>query len=215
MRAIRPLLRAAGVTAVTTLALASPASSQDAPPEGWVVQPDSGVAGDVFFVSMAPGWHLTTGPATLVYDPARVADGAFRVEAEAFRFPGEPAGYGVFLGGRGLEPATYDFFEILLDAAGRFRVAHRAGPELHVVVPWTAHDAVVPVPAEGNARNLLAVEVRPPTVTVLVNGTGVTSFEPPEYARFDGVVGLRALGDVNVHVVRLDVTPLDEEPSGR
>lgn len=45
---------------------------------------------------MPPGWHITTGPGAVLYDPARVADGPFTLEAELFLFPGgNQDGFGV------------------------------------------------------------------------------------------------------------------------
>lgn len=190
---------------------ADPARAQDAP-EGWVTVADAADADPIRFAAMAPGWHLYPGPAALVYDPGVSADEPFRVEYEAYRFPSEPSGYGIFLGGRGLEPDTYDFFEVLLDAGGRYRVGHQAPGEFHTVVPWTAHEAIEVPTAEGNGHNVLAVEVTADRFTVWANGTELVSFDPPDYARFDGVVGLRVLEGANVHVTRLDVAPLEAAP---
>lgn len=190
--------------------------AQDAP-EGWTTVTDAADADSVTFVAMAPGWHLYPGPAALVYEPTVTADEPFRVEYEAYRFPGGTSGYGIFLGGKGLEPNTYDFFEVLLDAEGRYRIGHQAPGEFHVVVPWTAHEAIAVPAAEENGHNVLVVEVTDDRFTVRVNGEEVASFEPPDYARFDGVVGLRVLGGANVHVTRLDVSSLEAapEPDGK
>src|SRR5688572_22612749 len=59
------------------------------------------------FVTMAPGWHITTGPGALLSPPSALPRGNFRLEAETFLFPGESQeGYGLFLGGAGIEPAA-------------------------------------------------------------------------------------------------------------
>jgi hypothetical protein len=57
------------------------------------------------FVTMAPGWHVTTGPAALLYHPdyrTKNMDN-FAVEAEIFLFPGtSQEEYGIFIGGKNL-----------------------------------------------------------------------------------------------------------------
>ena len=55
------------------------------------------------FVTMTPGWHVTTGPAAILYDPSHTATGTFRMESEIFLFdPGDRhrEAFGVFFGGR-------------------------------------------------------------------------------------------------------------------
>ncbi len=185
----------------------APSAFTQSLPDGWTAVTDAGDATAVSFQTMAPGWHLDPGPAALIYEPGRSAEEPFEVELEAYRFPGDPSGYGIFLGGRGLEPDSYDFFEVLLDARGRYRLGHRAGPEYHEIVPWTAHEAIAVPDGDDAAHNVLTVEARRDRFAVSVNGALLTSFEPPAYALFHGVVGLRTLGDVNLHVVRLDVAP--------
>ena len=174
-------------------------------PRGWTAVADAAGAGEVRFVTMTPGWHLHPGPAGVVYRPSRTAEAPFRIEMEALRFPGEPSGYGVFLGGRGLEPGSYDFLEVLLDARGRYRVGRRVGSEYHEIVPWTEHEAIAVPASDGPARNVLVVEARPDRLVASVNGIELTSIEPP--SRLDGVAGLRGLEGVDLHLSRLDVVP--------
>jgi len=196
-------------------ASAAPLSGQDAaPPPGWVVRLDEPADGPpVELAAMPPGWHLTATPAAIVYDPARVGRGAFRVEAELYRFPGGlESGFGLLLGGDDLAGPAPDYFAFLIDGAGRFELYHRAGDEIHPVSERARHPAVVPW-TEGTAKNVLVAEVRPDSVRFLVNGQEVAAFGRQPYMDFDGVVGLRVDGDVDLHVSRLDVTPLTE-PEG-
>jgi len=183
-------------------------------PPGWIVRADdpaADVESALRFEAMPPGWHVTTGPAVLLYDPAATAAGSFRLEAETYRFPGDSAaGFGFFLGGSDLDCPRPDYFAFLVDRNGRFELHHRAGEAHHSVVERTAHPAVVPW-TEGTAKNVLAAEVRPDTVRFFVNGEEVAAFAREPYMEFDGVVGLRVGADVNLHVSRLEVTPLDEE----
>lgn len=185
-------------------------------PGGWTAVADSGDAPAIRFVTMAPGWHLHPGPAAFAWRPAGAVEVPFRIEMEALRFPGEPSGYGIFLGGRGIETGSREFLEVLLDARGRFRVGRRAGAGYREIVPWAAHEAIaVPTP-DDPASNVLVVEARPDRLVVTVNGVEAASLEPE--VRLDGVAGLRALEGVNLHLVRLDVVTdgaKDPDPCSR
>lgn len=199
---------------VATLLLPTVAPAQDLQrPAGWVVRPDdprADVESTLRFVAMPPGWHVTTGPAVILYDPAATAAGSFRVEAETYRFPGDSAaGFGLFLGGHGLDGPGLDYLAFLVDLDGRFEIHHRAGDEIHPIAHRLAHPAIVPW-TEGTARNVLSAEVRPDSVRFLVNGKEVAAYERQLYMVFEGTVGLRVGGGVNLHVTRLDVTPLAE-----
>ncbi len=201
--------------ALALVATAVPALAQDLhPPADWRVRADDGAADDsLHFVEMPPGWHVTTGPGALLWNPATTAAGAFDLEMEAVAFPGDGAGgYGLFFGGQGLEGTAADHFVFVVDREGHYWLYHRAGPEIHEIVPWTAHSAVAAVPPDGGeAVNVLAVTVRPDSLSFRVNGETVTSFPRPSYFQADGQVGLRVDAGMNVHVTRLEVTSPDLE----
>lgn len=56
------------------------------------------------FGTMAPGWHITTRPGAILFEPNYSSRGRFVVESESFLFPGASnAGFGVFVGGKDLE----------------------------------------------------------------------------------------------------------------
>lgn len=186
-------------------------------PEGWVVRTDRGgpaAAEGVQLMEMPPGWHVTTGPAAILYHPGKAAEGTYRLEAETYLFdPGQRReGYGIFFGGRNLdsEAQTYTYF--LLRRDGRCLVKRRDGPETTVVQDWMEHPAIVgwdDRPDEaGQAKNVLAVEVGETGVAFLVNGMEVHRM-PREGLPTDGVVGLRVNHSLNLHVTRLDVSPLE------
>lgn len=185
------------------------AAQGEARPAGWVVRADRpGADPDIRFVAMALGWHVTTGPPVLLYDPAATATGSFRVEAETYRFPGDSAsGFGFFLGGSELDGERPSYLAFLVDRYGRFELHHRIGDEIHPIVARVAHPAVLPW-TEGTAKNVLAAEVRPDSVRYFVNGEPVAGYAREPYMKYDGVVGLVVGADVNLHVTRLDVTPL-------
>src|ERR671913_95289 len=69
-------------------------------PEGWTVRLDGAEshaghpsapdakpsAGDISFVTMEPGWHITTGPSAILYQPTQNAAGAYTLKSEIFLF---------------------------------------------------------------------------------------------------------------------------------
>lgn len=202
MRLPLPLLALALVSATA-------AAQEFERPAEWMVRLDRSGASeaDLYFVAMPPGWHITSGPAGILYDPSRAAAGAFRLTAETFLFPGDrPEGFGVFFGGRELSGPDQAYTYFLIRKDGRFLVKTRAGAETKVVVPWTAHTAIVPHEGgEEPVKNVLAVDVGPEEVHFSVNGERVTSV-PRAELECDGVVGLRVNHALNVHVSSLTVT---------
>jgi len=191
-------------------ALVSPLSAQEKEltrPSDWVVRfdrpaPDSAI----YFVDMPPGWHITTGPAAILYDPAQVANGPYRLRSEIYLFPGERLeGFGVFFGGQDLAGAGQGYTYFLLRKDGQFLVKERRGEETTTLIPWTASDAIVPHDGgEGTAKNVLEVQVGPTDVSFHVNGTEVGRIERSGL-QTDGVFGLRINHRLNVHVTALTV----------
>jgi hypothetical protein len=183
-------------------------------PEGWIVrtEDDGTQPSAVSFVAMAPGWHLTTGPAAILYHPDSTASGRFRVESEIFLFePGthdEP--FGILFGGDGLggPSARYGWFAIR--RSGEFAVLRRTARGVEVLRDWSASDAVVPwpaVPAEGQAtvKNVLAIDIGASDITFSVNGATVATL-PRADLPTDGIVGLRVGDNLNLHVTALAVS---------
>jgi hypothetical protein len=202
------------------LALAGGASQEPAPkkvlvrPPDWVVRHDPGGAADaLYFVGMPPGWHITTGPGTILYHPARTGQGRFRVEAEIFLFPGTSDGvHGLFLAGRTLDDAegpSYAAFLVRRD--GGATRGHCVKGKRAATPFTTAPAGVAAVGAKEPVKNVLVVEVDGNVATFLVNGRQVAKETANGPAGpWDGVVGLRIDPDVNLHMTRLDVTPLGE-----
>ena len=185
-----------------------PAHAQSLP-DGWRALADSGAPDAIRLEAMAPGWHLFPGPAAVLYEPERRVDGPFRVVFEAHVFHDAPGGYGIIFGAPALDNSRFEFFEILLDGEGRYRLGHRAGSEYHEVIPWTPHDAIA-IPTAGQpANNRMVVEVSPDRLAVLVNGQEVTEFDPPEYVTLEGVIGIRALEGTSAHITELEVEQVE------
>jgi hypothetical protein len=177
-------------------------------PAGWQTRFDDADAADsaLAFADMPPGWHITTGPSGILYDPARTATGDFEVRAELHLFPGQrDEGFGVFVGGRDLAGAGQQYSYFLLRRDGRFTVRRREGAAARDLVPWTANAAIAPHDkAAGTVRHELGVRAAADSVHFSVNGTRVASL-PRAAVAPDGVVGLRVNHALNLHVTSLEV----------
>jgi len=175
----------------------APAEHQTAlsPPEGkWL------------FGVMAPGWHITTRPGAVLFEPSYAATGRFSVEAETFLFPGtSTSGLGLLLGGRDLEGTGSRYTTFLIRRDGSVAVERREGGRTVTLAAWTRASDVMPGNAESPVKNLLRVDVEAETTRFLVNGAVVAEIRQPA-AEFAGLVGLRIGADVDVHVTNLDLT---------
>ncbi len=193
-----------------------PAAQELERPDGWKVRFDrSGMSeADLeMFVSMPPGWHVTSGPAAIYWGPDMEAAGNFRIEMEVSLFdPGDRReAFGVFVGGQGLEGDAIEYTYFLIRNGGEFIVKRREGPEAPTVLPWTAHDAVLSYEDRGDAgtaKNVLAIEAGADTVRFRVNGEEVANL-PRSGLGMDGVYGFRVNHGLNLHITKLDVTPHD------
>ncbi len=184
-------------------------------PAGWHMRLDKpgDRPADVSFRAMAPGWHVTTGPAAILWSGERVASGSYRVESKIhLTAPSQhPEGFGVILGGSDLAADDQDYLYFLIRQDGRYLVKHRAGDETHTVIPWTESDAVMRGSEAGSVANTLAVEVTDAELAFFVNGQEVQRIARPDYADLDGIVGLRVNHHLDVHIESLSVTPLEGE----
>lgn len=212
--------RAAGRLAIAGSAIAclallplAAAAQEDKlpPPEGWLARTDHGGDGVEALQEMPPGWHVTTGPAGIFYDPETRADGDFRVESTVFLFDPEGLneGFGVFIGGSDLEGDGQAYTYLLIRADGSVIVKRRDGGETSTLLDWTKHEAVVTWAAreEGaaTAKNVLFVEAGEEEVIFGVNEQEV--FRTARTGQHvDGVVGLRVNHGLNLHFSTLEVT---------
>ena len=163
--------------------------------------------GEMTFVTMAPGWHVTTGPAALLYHPdyrTRNTDN-FVVEAEIFLFPGTgESEYGIFIGGKNLTPEERPaYLEFVARRDGMGRIRRGSGEP---VVNWKANDAILPHPGKETVKNVLRVEAGPTEVVFQANGKEVARIPRLANLNFEGNFGFRIGQDTNVHLSRLDIT---------
>jgi hypothetical protein len=182
-------------------------SAQLRRPDSWRIRTDRPVPDSaVYLVGMPPGWHVTTGPGTVLYDPAHQARGRFAVEAEIFLFPGESLeGYGIFLGGSGLDSTDPSWTAFLMTRDGSATIERRGRGGTTVIFPPTPSPAVKPHPgASGTAHNILRVAVEGDSVVVSANGQRVTAI-PRGDLPLEGTFGFRVGKDVNLHASNLDL----------
>ena len=80
------------------------------------------------FDQMPPGWHITTGPAGLLYPTTERASGVFSLVSDFVIFPETTdSGFGIFVGGSNLETASPSYVAALLRRDIARRSARWAG----------------------------------------------------------------------------------------
>lgn len=162
------------------------------------------------FVTMTPGWHLTTGPnAGIFYDPSWSATGNYKAEALIHLFDppkGHAEAYGIFVGGKDLEGDGQSYLYFLLRTDGQYLVKQRTGKAVKEVIAPTASPAIKAFDAaKKSVGNTLAIVAGAETVDFLINGTKVAS-KPRKDLAVDGTAGLRANHSLNLHVEKFAVT---------
>ncbi len=201
-----------------SLALAAPAFGQADPdkavqgsgtlPKGWMARVDgSAPLTKVSFVDMAPGWHITLGPAAIFYQPTDTTSGNAHLVALLHSTPPKPMhaeSYGMFIGGQDLQGPDQAYTYFLIRGDGKFLIKRRMGDKTTKVVDWTANDAIKAVDAEGNASNELTVLIKDGTVSFMVNGKEVHSAKAADVDT-KGVVGVRVNHNLSIHLQKLEV----------
>lgn len=182
-------------------------------PATWTVRLDDKEkrysADDTRFVTMGSGYHVTSGPAALYYSSKDMPTGVYTARATFSQ--AKPSGheaYGIFIGGSNLvSPEQQYFYFLVRPVDGNFYVAHRAGAEVHKIVPWTAQPAVNKQDETGKANNELTLQVTADSVHMSVNGQRVKSFAKSELHGFntDGQAGLRINHNLDVHVGAFEI----------
>jgi hypothetical protein len=181
-------------------------------PRGWTGQTDAkGKEADVDFAVMDPGWHITLGPAVLLWRPTDKTDGAFTATAllSQTKAPQHPEGYGIFVGGQSLEAdpqQRYTYF--LIRGDGKYLIKKRNGANvMNLISAWTAHPAIVKQGPTGEATNRLEVTMDKTRLVFRVNGKEVYSADP-RLIDTRGVVGLRVNHNLDLHLQSFDVKKL-------
>jgi hypothetical protein len=174
-------------------------------PPGWIARPDKGdEPSKIRFVAMEPGYHLTLGPATILYRTEDMAQGPFHTLAtfHQMKKPRHPEGYGLFVGGKQLKgkDQTYTYFLVRED--GAYLIKQRKGDSTSAVTKgWKPSGAIKKADAQGKATNLLEIDAKqdPKKVDFKVNGQSVYS-APADQMDLTGIVGLRVNHTLDVHI---------------
>ncbi len=199
------------LTTLALLALAAPMAAQEWP-AGWETRldrPDADASG-VEFVTMEPGWHVTTGPAAILYHPDNTASGSYTVSADIYMFDpqGRREAFGVFVGGTDLQGPNQAYTYFLIREGGEFLVKRRHGDGTTTVQGWTTHDAIKAFGDRGadeaSVLNQLVVQVSGDECSFWVNGAEMTTMPRGEMS-LDGVIGLRVNHRNNLHVSKLEI----------
>jgi hypothetical protein len=174
-------------------------------PPGWLARPDEGgQRKNIKFITMEPGYHLTLGPATILYQQKDVADGPFHTLAtfhQMKRLP-HPEGYGLFVGGRSLtgRGQTYTYFLVRDD--GTYLIKRRTGDKTaEITKGWTPHPSITKGDVQGKASNRLEIDAKkdPAKVEFKVNGQTVYTADARSMD-LKGVVGVRANHNLDIHI---------------
>ena len=130
-------------------------------PAGWTVRADRGDAKNAKVASMGKGLHVTTGPAIILYRSDTQGSGPFHTLATFTQTkPSEHAeGYGLFVGGQGLDGAGQKYMYFLVRQDGSYLIKRRDGEKTtDVSKGWVPHAAVKKPEGNGSATNLLEVD---------------------------------------------------------
>jgi hypothetical protein len=189
---------------------------------GWTgrIDPQSEKQGrkitDAKFVNMGKGFHVTSGPAAVYWNPANSPTGNYSVSATFTQT--KPAthaeGYGLITGGHDLTASNQSYGYFLVRQDGKYLINHRANDStVHKIVPWTENPAIKKIPEGGKVTNTVRIDFAPSDVVFLVNGTEVhrlprATIDGPTHAGSTGFVGIRVNHNLDVHVDDFSVTPL-------
>jgi hypothetical protein len=174
-------------------------------PAGWSARPDGEAdLRSVTFVTMEPGYHLTLGPATILYREQDRTNGPFQLLATFHQMKKleHAEGYGLFFGGEDLTGADQRYIYFLVRDDGKYLIKRRDGANTNELTKgWTASRAIKKGDAKGQATNLLEIDAErdPGKVSFKVNGTTVHTTAAGSM-RTKGIVGLRANHNLDLHV---------------
>ena len=179
-------------------------------PKGWMGRADGDAkVEDAKFVAMGSGWHVTSGPAAIYWkDDAVKGPFTASVTVRQTKAPEHPEAYGIFFMGNDLKGDKQNYAYFLVRGDGKFMVNHRAGKDVHKIVPWTDSPAVNKADEKGAATNTLTIDAsKPESVRLLVNGKQVHALGGSHFGSTDGLVGVRVNHNLDVHISNFTVTP--------
>jgi hypothetical protein len=156
------------------------------------------------------GLEVRTGPSGILYRPDQSVDvGDFTVSA-TFTELGAPMGhregFGLVIGGQGLEGPDQRYTYFLVRADGRYVIKNRVGPWTEEITDgWVPSEAVrVAAMEDGDISNDLSVSVVGDRVRFSCNGAEVAEV-PAAGLSIHGVLGVRVNHNLVVRVDRFRV----------
>ncbi|HEX4933475.1 MAG TPA: hypothetical protein VFV33_09865 [Gemmatimonadaceae bacterium] len=175
-------------------------------PAGFTVVVDPGARDTVAHTPMPPGWHMTTGPGALLFDPQFTASGRYTVDADIFLFPGtSQSGYGIFVGGQGLDGRSPRYLAFLVRRDGHAALEYTSDGRTTALISWAATTAVKPHDGKGEpVLNALSLSIGRDSITISANGQRIGS-APATGLELSGTFGFRVGPDVNLHASKLDL----------
>lgn len=189
---------------------------------GWTgrIDPQAAKAGknisEAKFVGMGPGFHVTSGPAAIYWNPANTAKGNYTVTSTftQTKAAAHPEGYGIVIAGQNLTAANQSYLYFVVRQDGKYLINHRANDStVHKIIDWTANPAVKAIDASGKSTNTLSVVVGADKLSFLVNGVEVNSLPRSQidsggpHSGTSGIVGLRVNHNLDLHVDGFSVAP--------
>lgn len=222
----KPALTLTVLTLFTTIALAQKMPDPKIPqgenlkvPEGWEIRLDQPMenlvvssapdSGDIYFVNMTPGWHVTTGPRAIFWHPENKAEGDYTISTSIHLFNTkgrDREGFGLFFGGSNLHKDDQEYIYFLIRNTGDYLIKKRIGEGTENITQWIPSDAILKYEAgsESTAFNKLSVKVRANTITYYINDVKVITTD--DNFKTDGIFGLRVNHAVNLHVSDLSLS---------
>jgi hypothetical protein len=160
------------------------------------------------FVTMGAGFHATTGPTVILFDPNEDWEGPYTTKATLTmtKPASHQVAYGLFVGGQDLDTdkQRYTYFEIRQD--GKYLIRKRSGASVtDVAGTWADHAAIQKPNASGSQTNELAIQVGRDSVVFMANGQTVAT-HPAKAIDVVGMSGLRIGHGLDVQVDGFSVT---------
>ena len=176
-------------------------------PAGWSARTDKDApVTNVKFAKMGEGWHVTLGPAVVLYRETDKASGDYQASATFNQSKYQyPEGYGLIIGGSNLAEASQRYTYFLVRSDGKFIIKRRNGPDQrgenpsNVTEGWVDNAAIIKEGPDGKNTNALAINVSGGKVSFLANGKELYSTDASKVDT-DGVVGIRVNHNLDVHV---------------
>lgn len=186
------------------------APAAEGPYAGWQVRTDDDVPPEgVAVTAIEGGWEVDVGPAVVLWNEARTAEGSYTLTAtfEQLDSKGMVHGTGLVFGGSDMAGPDQAYTYFMVRGDGDYLVKTRSGESTAWVLPggaWTGHEAVQADDADGRYTNELSVEVGDSETVFRVNGTEVHRAATADLPT-DGLFGVRLNHNLTIRVTDLAV----------